>query len=249
MLNKEHAFVPYFTSELPQGPWLVFSPHADDETYGMGGTLLKAASKGIEIHLVVLTDGALGGDSTDLVSTRREEVENVAKILGSASLDCWAEKDRGLNLTNELVARVVEKIKSSAPGAVFFPGPMEIHPDHRNASLLVWSAITRLDIVERPKAFSYEISVQNPINFLVDISKEREAKSTLMSVYASQNRENNYEDLVRALDIGRTFSLPPEVECAEGFYEYTEEQLKCSLEETLLGIVKSYLASVNDDET
>ncbi len=29
---------------LPLGPWLVFAPHADDETFGMGRSLLKANS-------------------------------------------------------------------------------------------------------------------------------------------------------------------------------------------------------------
>ena len=124
MLKEEHFFLPYYTSALPEGPWLVFSPHADDETYGMGGTLLKATSIGIETHLVILTDGALGGDTPDLVSTRKEEVKSAAKALGVASLDCWTENDRGLSCNNELVARVIGKIKTISPSAVFFPGPM-----------------------------------------------------------------------------------------------------------------------------
>ena len=41
MLNPEHMLLPYSLSDLPAGPWLVFAPHADDETYGMGGTLLR----------------------------------------------------------------------------------------------------------------------------------------------------------------------------------------------------------------
>ena len=41
MFNKEDALIPFNTSPLPSGPWLVFAPHADDETFGMGGTLIK----------------------------------------------------------------------------------------------------------------------------------------------------------------------------------------------------------------
>ena len=62
--------IPFQTSELPLGPWLVFAPHADDETFGMGGSLLKAKKYGIETHLVVLTDGAYGGNQEDLVKIR-----------------------------------------------------------------------------------------------------------------------------------------------------------------------------------
>ena len=42
MLQPEHILVPFSVSELPPGPWLVFAPHSDDETFGMGGSLLKA---------------------------------------------------------------------------------------------------------------------------------------------------------------------------------------------------------------
>ena len=47
--------IPFQTSELPLGPWLVFAPHADDETFGMGGSLLKAKKYGIETHLVAVS--------------------------------------------------------------------------------------------------------------------------------------------------------------------------------------------------
>ena len=241
MLNKEDVFIPFSTDDLSEGPWLIFSPHADDETYGMGGTLIQAASNGIEIHLVVLTDGALGGSDSDLVAVREEEVKRIALVLGVATLDCWKEPDRSLRLDTALVARVLNKIKDIAPAAVFFPGPMEPHPDHRNTALLVWSALQNLAAEERPIAYSYEISVQNPINVLVDTSKQRQEKSNLMKVYSSQNNQNNYEDLVRALDRGRTFSLPNEIDCAEGFYRYSEKQLECSLAETLTCLINRYL--------
>ena len=62
-LNPESSLLPYTPSALPPGPWLVFAPHADDETYGMGGALLLAKAQKIETHVVVLTDGALGGEA------------------------------------------------------------------------------------------------------------------------------------------------------------------------------------------
>ena len=48
MFNREDVLIPFNTSPLPPGPWLVFAPHADDETFGMGGTLLKAKAQGVE---------------------------------------------------------------------------------------------------------------------------------------------------------------------------------------------------------
>jgi LmbE family N-acetylglucosaminyl deacetylase len=120
---------------------------------------------------------------------------------------------------------------------------MEPHPDHRNTALLVWSALQGLVVKDRPSVYSYEISVQSPINVLVDISQEHQKKSRVMAIYSSQNCQNNYEDLVRALNKSRTFSLPKGVDYAEGFYRYSEQQLENSLETTLASIVKLFLES------
>lgn len=240
MLKQEDSFLPFSASDCPDGPWLIFSPHADDETYGMGGTLLKASSKGIETHLTVVTDGALGGGLPELVSVREKEVMSVAKLLGIRSLDCWMEKDRGLEIEDRMVDKIIEKITTIKPRVVFFPSLMEPHPDHRATSLLVWLALKKFPKTIRPIGYSYEISVQSPINVLIDITKQAKDKGKVMKLYASQNCENNYEELVFSLDKARTFSLPKEVKQAEGFYRYKQEQFNHNLNEVISEIVADY---------
>lgn len=240
MLNPEHLLTPFEASALPRGPWLVFAPHADDETYGMGGSLLKARDEKVDIHLVVLTDGALGGDSDDLVNVRREEIQQAAAMLNASSLQLWEEPDRGLSLRPELVSRIAKVIEDSAPASVFLPGPLELHPDHRMTAQLVWLALQSIEEAERPVAYSYEIGVQNPVNLFIDISGQRQDKEALMAIYGSQNSENNYEDLVVSLDKGRTFTLGPKVSYAEGFYQFSTQQLQRSLKEVTHEIVDLY---------
>ena len=242
MLNPEHLLIPFETSPLPGGPWLVFAPHADDETYGMAGSLLKAREEGIQTHLVVMTDGALGGDTENLVEVRNREVHQAAEILGINSVDSWQQPDRGLTVSEELVDRTCNKIREVSAASVFFPGPLEPHPDHRITALIVWAAIQKLrnDAVA-PNAYSYEIGVQNPVNLFIDITLQRPCKEQAMTVYASQNGENNYEELVLSLDKGRTFTLPAQVSHAEGFYLYSNEELKSSLKEVTHKIIDLYL--------
>jgi LmbE family N-acetylglucosaminyl deacetylase len=242
MLNPEHILIPFETSPLPGGPWLVFAPHADDETYGMAGSLLKASEEGIQTHLVVLTDGALGGDTENLVDVRNSEVHQAAEILGINSVDSWQLPDRGLTVSEELVDRVCDKIREVGAGSVFFPGPLEPHPDHRTTALIVWAAIQKLgNDSATPNAYAYEIGVQNPVNLFIDITMQRPRKEQAMTVYASQNGENNYEELVLSLDKGRTFTLPAEVSHAEGFYLYSAEELATSLKEVTHKIIDLYL--------
>ena len=250
MLNPEHVLLPYSLSELPKGPWLVFAPHADDETYGMGGTLLRAKAEGIETHVIVLTDGALGGEAEDLVQIRRTEVENAASALGLASLTCWDEPDRGLVVSPALIEKAAAAITDLAAATVFFPGSLEAHPDHRIAAQLAWLALQSLQNSQasssRPEtestiaAISYEIGNQNPINTMIDITTVIDDKAAVMSCYNSQNSENNYEDLVTALDRGRTFTMPPEVGYCEGFYRYSDEQRAKTLREVTHEIIELY---------
>ena len=241
MLNPEHMLIPFQASQLPLGPWLVFAPHADDETFGMGGSLLKAKKEDVETHLVVLTDGAFGGEREDLVKVREEEVNRAAQLLGIKSLHCWSEPDRGLDHDESLVGKITDTIRSLAPAAVFFPGPFEIHPDHRATAFLVWSALQQLrENGVSPEAIAYEIGVQNPVNLLIDVTEQYAEKKKAMAIYASQNNENNYEELVLALDKGRTFSLPAQVEFAEGFFRFQSKDMGLSLQEVTHKIVDLY---------
>lgn len=241
MFNQEDVLIPFNTSPLPSGPWIIVAPHADDETFGMGGTLLKAKQQGIETHLVVLTDGSQGGKIDDLVEVRRQEVRKAADLLGIASLKNWSEPDRFLETNSEIVTRVTELILEISPRTVFFPGPLEIHPDHRAACALVWKALQEVKLsAETPIAISYEISVQNPVNMFINITSQIEEKKRVMQVYTSQNAENNYPELVVALDKGRTFSLPHEVKFAEGFFKYKEEDLGLSIREMLSSVIDLY---------
>jgi len=92
----------------------------------------------------------------------------------------------------------------------------------------------------QPQIISYEIGVQNPVNFVIDTTNEIREKEAVMAVYASQNSENNYPELVVALDKGRTLSLPPEVKYAEGFFRYGEQDLQITLREMTQHIIKLY---------
>ncbi|MEX2131829.1 MAG: PIG-L deacetylase family protein [Pseudohongiellaceae bacterium] len=241
MRNEENLLVPFQVSQLPASPWLVFAPHADDETFGMGGSLLRASRLGMETHVVVVTDGALGGDRADLVQVRNREASRATAMLGVRSLQCWTEKDRGLQINHELIERIAGTIRDLEPASVFFPGPMELHPDHRSTALLVWAALQSLrDDGFRPQAYAYEVSVQSPINCLIDITAVIAVKQAAMAVYASQNSQNDYPQLVSALNKARTFTLPAEVEYAEGFFHFTGDDLALPLYDVMQGFFEMY---------
>ena len=241
-LMQEHELLPFQCDELPcaRGPWLVFAPHPDDETFGMGGTIIKAANAGIAVDLVVLTDGALGGSGESLVARRQHEVREAAQILGLHSVQFLAEPDRGLQNTDKLARQLASLITRCKPAAVFFPGVLELHPDHRAAALLVWRSLQLLGSGS-PAPIAYEITGQSPANCLVDISRQADAKQQAIACHASQLGENNYADVIRALNKLRTLTTPPNVQAAEAFYRYSREELAFPLAELAVTRIKSML--------
>jgi LmbE family N-acetylglucosaminyl deacetylase len=242
-MMQEGEIVPYHTVPLPvsAGPWLVFAPHADDETFGMGGTLALAAQAGLQTHLVVVTDGALGGEGEGLVATRQQEARAAASVLGIQSVDFMHRPDRGLQIDETTVQSTKALIAQLQPRAVFFPGPMELHPDHRRCALLVWQALQELaDPAITP--VSYEIAVQSPINTLVDISTTMPVKQQAMHAYLSQLGEQRYEKVVMAMNTLRTLTLGSSAEFAEGFWIYDQQSLQDSLGSLLQQLNRRLLA-------
>lgn len=246
-MTPEHVLVPYQCSPLPPGPWLVFAPHADDETFGMGGSLFQAAQQGIETTVIVMTDGALGGDADDLIERRQAEVKAAARLLGVSVLHLWDLPDRGLAseaVKATAIAKVSACLADCQPGTVFMPGLLELHPDHRATTDIVWSAIQQLS--ERPwrdltpACWLYEISVQSPVNRLIDITTELEVKKQAMDIYASQNSENNYPELILALNKARTFSMPPAVSHVEAYFEVPAAQFDWDLQQICQAAITPY---------
>jgi LmbE family N-acetylglucosaminyl deacetylase len=241
----ENSVVPYHTSPIPEGPWLVFAPHADDETFGMGGSLLLARNQGIETHVVIVTDGALGGDGDRqaLIKERAEEARRACGALGVTQLYFMEEPDRELRVNKRTLAKTKELIRSTKAASVFFPTPLEYHPDHRSTADLVWTA--RNELLEFDgQMYSYEITTQGPINFLIDTSEVALEKYSVVDLYASQLTQSKYLALTQAMDTARTFTLPLDKTAAEGFFHFADTSIP--LQAQVLGSVERFFEKVSD---
>jgi len=243
MILEEYQLLPYTLSELPSGPWVVFAPHPDDETFGMGGSLLLASQQNIETHVVFVTDGALGGegDREALVQKRMEEAKLATSALNVGSIHFFCVPDRELTINDSLIDRTVNLLQQIKPQSIFFPTPMEYHPDHRVTAELSWESAGRITdpVID---AYSYEISTLAPINILIDISDVAAEKYEVVKIYASQLTQAKYLALVMAVDTARTFSLPIDRIAAEGFFHYSDRSR--SLQQQLSARIPPYFEGI-----
>ncbi len=207
----EKAFVPYECSALPEGPYLVFAPHPDDESIGMGGTIAKAVSSGIEVNVVFMTSGEFAGEA----SVREKEAVEACKILGIKNYFFLAIPDRSVYKYKEIVVNKVKEIVEKVnPKTIFLPSFLEFHPDHRATTVIVLEVLKDAGIPR--EVWLYEIGRQGEVNRLIDISSQVEIKSKAIRAYESQLKFNNYEEIALAVNKARTFTLRG-IAYAEGF--------------------------------
>jgi len=219
---EETTRIPYTTSPVPEGPWLVFSVHPKDAMFGMGGSLLLAEQQGTEVTMVILTNVSVGDSAPETESarqTREQEEREVARLLHVGDVQFWGQSGRLLRPISVPVSRVAELIQQVEPRSIFFPSPMELHADHRIVSELVWEGLRRCP-GSRAIAHAYEVNVQCPANRLVDITSVAEAKASLVALYSSQVAEKDVVSAVMSLNKTRAYTLPAQVDCAEAFYAY-----------------------------
>jgi LmbE family N-acetylglucosaminyl deacetylase len=122
---------------------LVVAPHADDETLGCGGTLLKHFDEGDEIYWLLVTDMSLeSGFLQAQIETRELEISKVIELYGfketyrlgfpPAALEAVPMKD-----IVQAMSSVVDKLHPEIIYSVF---RNDVHSDHSVVSDAVMAA-------------------------------------------------------------------------------------------------------------
>src|SRR5262249_39160788 len=131
--------------------------HPDDECLGMGGTLAKYASEGIDVFLLTATRGDSGrfrGHRLDdhqhpgplaLAKIREGELRAAASVLGVREVSILDYHDQQLDRAkaSEAVAIIARHIRRIRPDVVVTFGPDGAygHPDHIAISQFTTAAI------------------------------------------------------------------------------------------------------------
>lgn len=224
MILNESQLVPYEAVSPPQGPYLVFAPHPDDETLGMGGTIALAVAGGIDVYVVFVTNGDKGGDA----DVRKDEAGAAVNVLGVKKAYYLNLHDREV-FNERLPGKCLNDIFDSVgPSTVFLPSFQEVHPDHRAVTRKMLSFISRnstLDIAMKGfELWFYEINRQGEINRLVDITAVLEIKQRAIDCYGSQLSVLDYKAQALCMDLARSITLGERCQYAEGFWRHDGEQ-------------------------
>ncbi len=175
---------------------IVFAPHVDDETIGLGGTLFKYKEKSDEVYIVYLTDGS--GATTELsekelISKRRSEAQTLKEIYGIKEIIFLDYKDSKLDYRDDRLIRdlkgVIEDIK---PTIIYTPFLIDSHIDHYNTTLAVVNAMENINTLDKNnlKILCYQVNspiMPELITNITALTKEQfENKNRVFRVFTSQ---------------------------------------------------------------
>ncbi|HEX4795838.1 MAG TPA: PIG-L deacetylase family protein [Humisphaera sp.] len=189
---------------------LIVAPHPDDETFGCGGVIAMKRDAGVDVHVLMMTDGRQshshipGVDPRQMEETRKKELLAACRILGVPD-----ENIHFLNLADQGVYRlspeqqqkaaadVASIIRSIRPGELFVNHPTDRHPDHEAVYRLVDDALQQIDFPL--DVFKYPIWLiwkgpyrwtRQPVDLKgasrLDVRGVQERKNKAINVYASQ---------------------------------------------------------------
>ncbi|HZL34483.1 MAG TPA: PIG-L family deacetylase [Tepidisphaeraceae bacterium] len=147
---------------------LIVAPHHDDETFGCGGLIALKRQAGVEVRIVIVTDGRQshshieGLDGDQLMRTRKDEALRAAALLGVSPRDVLFLDlpDQGLTHLEESLRRrgilqIAELLRAFDPGELYMNHPLDCHPDHEAVYRLIDAASAQAGVA--PDVYCYPI--------------------------------------------------------------------------------------------
>ena len=230
------------TAEGEQMRAVVIVAHPDDETFGVGGTIIKLTDAGHSVKIVYMTSGGKGGEiaADELTAIREGEARDAAKVLGVSdeNLTFLGYPDRELRyFGREAVPQLAEIVAEERPHVVYMHHHSDHHEDHLAAHRFSWEAIG--DVVGSfntkrgpsgpwrvPWQLGFEVSIESTlgwkdVNQTEDITAVRQRKGDAIAKYRTQmGKPISHDTLVPAINIHRGERNLGAGGFAEGFIVY-----------------------------
>ncbi len=115
---------------------IVVAPHADDETLGVGGAIYDWTKGGLDVRVLIATDGGRSHDHPEIIGIRRREALVAAGYLGVAEQLSFLDiADGELELHIETLSTAInDLVPGGEPTLIVAPRIGDGHSDHEAAS-------------------------------------------------------------------------------------------------------------------
>ena len=189
---------------------LLLTPHADDETFGAGGTLRRHLEKGDQVEVLLFSDNIASIDDDTRSAEQKRELreEEFARAMERLGIARWT----ALRIGNPDFRKGVyphfafASLIENHPDVLYLPSLFDNHHDHR--MLNGWLLRTLRDHGDlRPVIRGYEVWSPLPATVVADITERIDRKRDAIRCYASQNAVIDYQHHIEGLNAYRAMTL------------------------------------------
>lgn len=185
---------------------IVISAHPDDETLGVGGTLLKHKEQDDEIFWIIATDIYIDqGYKDEQIISREKEIEQVSLLFGFTKtfrLKYPTTTLSPVNLT-EMIQKITIVFQDIQPEIIYIPNRSDAHSDHRILFDAVFACTKSFRYPYIKLILMYECISETEFapalpekvfipNYFVDISPFIEEKIAVMKIFNSELGEHPF---------------------------------------------------------
>ena len=206
-------------SFVPKGKTImVVSPHPDDSSINIGGTIAKLTSEN-EVHVFVMTTGhraVIEGKSSpeERMLVRERESEKDCSLLKCVPHFCRLKFYEDMTKVEEDVKVMVEEIRVLKPDIIMLPHKDDDHPTHVASRDIVIKALEDSELNGRHvELWNYEsvwsLFNTKKFNTIVPLSEEEmERKMEAIKCHSSQLERTRFDSAARALAVFRGALVP-----------------------------------------
>jgi LmbE family N-acetylglucosaminyl deacetylase len=175
------------------------APHPDDESIGVGGTLLRRKNEGSTLAWLIVTSiNVESGWELEKVNSRKQEIESITSFYGFDRVYQLHYPSKELDQVPRkiLIESIAKVFKEFQPTEIFVPHPSDVHSDHRVTfdSVISCTKWFRNSTINRVLAYETlsetEFGATPGLNFnpniFVNIESTFEQKLKAISIYCSE---------------------------------------------------------------
>jgi LmbE family N-acetylglucosaminyl deacetylase len=195
-----------------EGPVLVVSAHADDEAFGMGGTIAAMRAQGLSVHWLIVTKLTEPAVNSMKIKKRAHEIEMVGQYFDFATTTQWDFPDNRLDTIalEDVQRKLIQFLEQVRPATIFSPSPWDFNHEHELVFRALESStkpgyspfLKQFYCYEIPSSTDWSLCARGRFspNLYVDVSSTWEDKLKAVRLYEDEMYEYPHSRSIQYLE-------------------------------------------------
>ena len=198
---------------------LIVAAHPDDETLGVGGTILRHKKNGDKIYWLIITNiSESQGFSSERVLSRQNEIAIVSNLYNFDEVIKFDIPTMSLTDSNlvDLISKISKLFERIEPEVIYTMNRSDAHSDHRITFHAIMACTKSFRYPYINKVLMYECLSETEFsptlpenvfqpNYFVDISNFFEKKIEIINVFESEMAEHPFPRSIKNIEALATY--------------------------------------------